>query len=173
MPNFYDRIREASARFGERVAIETSGPDGLSTVTYAELARRSAHVGIWLQETAQIARGDRVAILSANDARWVAAYLGILRVGGVAVPLDTAYSAAQVATVLADCGARVLFVSDRLEPTGLAASVPPLLAAPRVVRLSMPLDEHRPDVPVVAMEDDEMAAILTATSKLSAPRPSP
>ena len=43
----------------------------------------------------------------------MAAYLGILRIGAVAVPLDTAYKAAQVSTVLENSGARLLFTTPR------------------------------------------------------------
>ena len=59
-----------------------------------------------------VAAGDRCAILADNDAAWCAAYLGILRIGAVAVPLDTNYSAAQVATIVRDASPRVLFVND-------------------------------------------------------------
>ncbi|MGH9817780.1 MAG: AMP-binding protein, partial [Candidatus Acidiferrales bacterium] len=50
---------------------------------------------------------------SDNDARWVAAYLGVLRLGAVAVPLDTAYKAKQIAALLRDCQPKVLFTSPR------------------------------------------------------------
>jgi len=40
---------------------------------------------------------------------WVAAYLGIICAGRVAVPLDTAFHADQVAKLLKDSGASVLF----------------------------------------------------------------
>ena len=41
--------------------------------------------------------GDRCAILADNDARWCAVYLALLRLGAIAVPLDTNYVATQVA----------------------------------------------------------------------------
>ena len=68
--------------------------------------------------------GDRCAILAHNDAHWCAAYLGILKLGAVVVPLDTNYSAAQVATIVADSGARRLLVSDKLREKAAAAGVP-------------------------------------------------
>ena len=68
-----------------------------------------------------IAAGDRVAILAHNDAHWCAAYLGILKRGAVAVPLDTNYSAAQVATIVKDSGAKLIYVSDKLRPNALEA----------------------------------------------------
>jgi long-chain acyl-CoA synthetase len=60
-----------------------------------------------------VAPGERVAILADNDAQWCAAYFGALRVGGVAVPLDTSYKAAQIASLLRDCAPRVVFTSPK------------------------------------------------------------
>ena len=39
----------------------------------------SERIAVWLATEAGIAAGDRVAILAANDARWVAAFAAILR----------------------------------------------------------------------------------------------
>ena len=67
------------------------------------------------------ARGHRVAILADNDGRWIACYLGVLRLGAVVVPLDTAYKTAHVHTILRDSGARVLFTTSRYAETAQAA----------------------------------------------------
>jgi acyl-CoA synthetase (AMP-forming)/AMP-acid ligase II len=64
-------------------------------------------VGSWL--AGKVERDARVAILAANHPRWVAAYLGIVCAGRVAVPLDTAFHTDQVAKLLKDSGATVLF----------------------------------------------------------------
>ena len=56
--------------------------------------------------------GQRWAILAENSTAWCAAYLGMSRLGLVAVPLDTNYHASQVAKLVADCGASGLVVSE-------------------------------------------------------------
>ena len=71
-----------------------------------------------------LSQGDRCAILAHNDAHWCAAYLGILKLGAIVVPLDTNYSPAQVATIVADSGARRLLVSDKLREKAAPAGVP-------------------------------------------------
>ena len=104
------------------VAIEVLGAgDAIRQTTYGELDALAGRIAAWLQD-AGVRRGDRAAILADNDASWVAAYLGVLRLGAVAVPLDTAYKAAQVRTVLADAGARVLFTTERYLDTARHAS---------------------------------------------------
>jgi long-chain acyl-CoA synthetase len=109
-PHFYAAFASAAERFGDRVAVEMQGASRSDQVRYGELRDMAERTAAWLASYA-IARGDRVAILADNDANWCAAYLGVLRAGAVAVPLDTAYSAPQVATLLLDSGARVIFTS--------------------------------------------------------------
>jgi long-chain acyl-CoA synthetase len=126
MPNFAARISEVAARMPAQPAIEQLHADGrVETTTYADLVGLAGRVAAWLLHFG-IRGGDRVAILADNDARWIAAYLGILRIGAIAVPLDTAYKAPQVGTVLENSGARLLFTTARYLDTarGGAAAVP-------------------------------------------------
>ena len=103
------------AKFGKRVAIEVQRPDRVDRFTYRQLHDLAVAQGSWLVANG-VQPGDRCAILAHNDAHWCAVQLGILRAGATAVPLDTNYSAKQVATIVRDCGARLLFVSERLRP---------------------------------------------------------
>lgn len=96
---------------------------------------------------APVCRGDRVAILADNEARWISAYLGALWIGAVAVPLDTAYKPAQVATILASSGACVLVTTPKFLDTarvGCAA----IAATPRLALLS----GDAPGIPALGSE---------------------
>ena len=90
----------------------------------------AARTAAWLGARG-VVRGDRCAILAENDAHWCAAYLGVLRLGAVAVPLDTAYKAAQVATLADDSGARVMFTSAAV-PRDSARGARALAAVPEL-----------------------------------------
>src|SRR5262245_31399288 len=110
--NFASRILEAAERFPLQAALEKVGAHGDTSTTYERLMARAGQWGGRLARLG-IERGDRVAILSENDEPWIAAYLGLLRLGAVAVPLDTNYRADQVETVLRHSGAKAILVSKK------------------------------------------------------------
>lgn len=70
--------------------------------------------------------GDRVALLLGNTYEFVVAYYGATRAGLVAVPLNPAYTSAEVAVLLADSGARMLLVQPATHKVGeeSAAALP-------------------------------------------------
>lgn len=112
MSNFYKRFAATAERLPARPAVEVQRRDGLDSFTYAELRRLAEQIAAWLA-TRDIEPGDRCALLADNDAHWCAAYLGILRQGGVAVPLDTAYKPKQIAALMRDSEAKILFTTER------------------------------------------------------------
>jgi len=70
--------------------------------------------------------GDRVALLLGNCYEFVIAYYGAARAGLVTVPLNPAYTSAEVAVMLADSGARMLVAQQSTEQVGdeAAAALP-------------------------------------------------
>ena len=111
---FWDVFESVVRRHGSRIAVEFQRVDSLEQWTYAQLhAAAVAHASRLAADG--VRPGDRCAILADNDARWCAAYLGILRLGAVVVPLDTNYTATQVATIVADARPCVVLVNERLE----------------------------------------------------------
>ena len=151
--HFYELFSTSVDQHANRIAIEVQRRDGLDQLTYAELREMAERTAAWLAMIG-IAPGDGCAILSDNHSHWCAAYLGILRRGAVAVPLDTAYKASQVATLLRDSGARVMFTSARFLPVVLEARA----AAPGDLRIVMLHGEHEAGVSFEAMTRGRLPA---------------
>jgi long-chain acyl-CoA synthetase len=160
-------------RFGDRVAVEVQRKDGLDRYTYSELHRLALDRADWLRR-AGVHPGDRCAIVAHNDAHWCAAYLAILAVAGVVVPLDTNYAAAQVATILQDSRAKVLFTNERLRAVAQAAldslATP---ANPTVFDIHTPAvgpAEAGGTVPGLAVDATAAAVILYTSGTTSDPK---
>ncbi len=71
-----------------------------------------------------ITRGDRVALLANNAVDWLVADFGILYAGAVVVPMFATTADDQVAFILADSEAKLLFVDDAARAAQLRAAVP-------------------------------------------------
>ena len=99
--------------------------------TFAQARQMSDSVAQWLREQG-ISGDTKCALLAANSPRWVAAFLGILAAGGVAVPLDTALNPEQVRELLLASDSALLFVDSKHRQMaeaaagGLAVRVVPL-----------------------------------------------
>ncbi len=83
----------------------------IEAISYAEVlaAARSVVGGL---EALGLVRGDRAVILSHNRLEWVLADYGCLCAGVVVVPIYPTLPAPQVAAMLDDSGAKVVFVPD-------------------------------------------------------------
>src|SRR6202167_4693874 len=89
--------------------------DTVSELTYGELQRQSCRVANLLRHLG-VRREERVAMIMLDTVDFPAVFLGAIRAGIVPVPLNTLLTSDQYAYVLADCRARVLFISGALLP---------------------------------------------------------
>lgn len=60
-----------------------------------------------------LARGDRIAILSANRAEYLAAYYGAMRAGFVAVPVNFKFPPQTIHFIVKDSGAKLVFCDSQ------------------------------------------------------------
>ena len=105
-----DVFLQAVGRFGDADAYSASGEDGRfhSCNEVRDLARRGAAA----LARSGVRRGDRAAILSENRAEWALADWSCVCAGVVDVPIYSTLPAAQVAYILKDSDASLIFVSD-------------------------------------------------------------
>ncbi len=89
--------------------------DTVSQLTYGELQKQTCRLANLLRRLG-VRREERVAMIMLDTVDFPIVFLGAIRAGVVPVPLNTLLTADQYAYVLADCRARVLFVSEVLFP---------------------------------------------------------
>src|SRR6266702_999957 len=90
-------------------------PDHLAVIlesfklTYGQLDAQSSQVASSL-EAAGLKKGDRVGLMLPNVPQFPMAYFGILKAGGVVVPMNVLFKAPEVSFYMGDSESRVLIV---------------------------------------------------------------
>ena len=102
-----EMVLSAADRFGHAEAVV----DGPLRLSYVELADRIRSAAGAFGEFG-IAKGDRVAIWAPNSADWIVAAIGLLTAGGVLVPVNTRFKAAEAADVVLRSGAKAVMVQQ-------------------------------------------------------------
>ena len=80
---------------------------GEAELSYADLDDRSARLATLLRERG-LAAGDRIGIMLPNVPEFPISYYGVLRAGGVVVPMNVLLKRREIAFYLGDSGARAL-----------------------------------------------------------------
>jgi benzoate-CoA ligase family protein len=97
---------------GDSIAIEC----GDQRVTYSQLLERTNRTGNCLRRLGARME-ERVALLLADSPEFLYCFFGAIKIGAVAVPMNTYLQAEDYEYLLNDCRARVLVVHDDLLPT--------------------------------------------------------
>ncbi len=99
------------------------------TLTFAEVAAELNRVGNALRRLG-VREGEYVALLSLDGAEWVTSFFGIVKIGAIAIGMNTLQKPYEVEYILNDARPRVAIVHEALLPTLEA------------VRESVPFLEH-------------------------------
>lgn len=110
--------------------------------SFAGTWARSAALGAALQSKYGVAPGDRVAIASRNNPEWMMAFIAIVSIGAVAVPMNAWWTTEELEYGIEDSGSRVV-VAD----------------AERAARL-VPIAE-RYDLQIISVGDVSSLAVAT------------
>src|SRR5262245_56186254 len=130
-----DRTRDLS----KTAIIDLGGNHPGIEYTYAQIDAGANGVANALRRQG-LARGDRVAILSANRTEYLVTYFGIMRAGLVAVPVNYRFPRQTIHFIIKDCGAKLVFCDGpRL------TDCPPALPVVNFSKLD--LDSRHDDVP--------------------------
>jgi len=109
LPQLADYARQ---HYGEAPFLLRWTPSGWQGYSFARAAR-AMHAFAALLEREGVKPGDRVGLQSENRPEWGIAYLAVLELGAVVVPLDTLLREHEVGELLAACTASHCIVSGR------------------------------------------------------------
>lgn len=100
-------LQKSAARYPEKLAVWARG----RSLTYRELDQRSNQLAHLLQERG-VRKGDRVGIYFPKCVESVIAMLGVVKAGGVYVPLDPQAPADRIGYIIGNCGIRALITRE-------------------------------------------------------------
>jgi len=95
-----------------RVALRWEGEDGSTeTLTYGELNRRVCRCANALRDMG-LGKGDRIGLYMPMTPEIVVAFLAIVKIGGILLPLFSGYGVGAIVTRLQGADAKALFTAD-------------------------------------------------------------
>lgn len=134
-------LTESATRLPDKEAVRFSG----KSLSYSQLDRVTNQLARKLCELG-VRRGDRVGIFVHKSLASVVAVFGIMKAGGVYVPLDPGAPAKRLAYITRNCGIRVLLTSSE-----------------KLKTVSQFFDEGTPVEALVLMNEGERASISQET----------
>jgi long-chain acyl-CoA synthetase len=101
------RLQQTAHRYADQAAFRLAGHE----VSFREIDRQSTALACWLQQQG-LQQGDRVGLYCPNSDDFAVVYGGILKAGGVVVPLNLLQGPQELAFVCADAAISGLFYHD-------------------------------------------------------------
>jgi long-chain acyl-CoA synthetase len=167
MPNLAGLLTDTAARSPGWDAIKL---DDL-TLSYRDLDQAAGRVAGLLQAKG-IRPGDRVGVMLPNVPYFAAVYYGILRSGGVVVPMNVLLKEREIAYYLSDSEARLLFAWHELADAAHAGSdgahADCLLVEPGDFEAVLERWAHSPEI--VEREGGDTAVILYTSGTTGKPK---
>ena len=144
METIVSLIRDSVSINSERRALAAQRGYRTESWTYRHLWEFSGRVSTYLRDQG-IESGDRIALKAPNSPRWVAAYLGCLRLGAIVVPLDVRSSEDFVSSVIEKTGPKLAF-SESSDSKSLGSLSTPTVQLGGLDRLTAGLSQTDGDV---------------------------
>ena len=137
-----------------------------STLSYADLFAAADQVAAGLQQWG-LRKGDRVAFFIGSRPELVIAYLAVIRLGAVVVPINLRYRRIEIGHILADCTPRLVITEQAqvslLEEVGVEkASLEAVVLAEELARWQGNADHLQ--LPLVASEDLALIIYTSGTT---------
>ncbi|MBM3475200.1 MAG: long-chain fatty acid--CoA ligase [Armatimonadetes bacterium] len=174
MRNLSDLWFLAAAEFADRTAVIHSDRE----YTYRDLDALIRAFAAALRERFAVEQGDRVALVMPNCLHSIVCYLGTVRAGGTALPLNVRLKAEEMHFILQDGGAKAV-VAHAATWTTVKEALAGLDAVQHVVGIGVedeavaPIEEallSPGDVPPLGAGPDDVAAIIYTSGTTGLPK---
>lgn len=107
MELLYSRFDQMVKKYPNNVAVIYLG----EKFTYRRLNELSLRFALSLRDLG-VNKGDKVILYLPNSIQWIIAFLGILRIGAIAVPVSPIYTSYEIRYMLNDSGAETIICQD-------------------------------------------------------------
>jgi long-chain acyl-CoA synthetase len=165
--NLASIVTESAERAADSPAVRL----GEAALTYAELDDRSARLAALLRGKG-LQPGDRVGVMLPNVLDFPVAYYGVLRAGGVVVPMNVLLKRREIAFYLEDSGAKLLLYWHGFAADARAgaedAGAEPIEVEPAAFGAT--LAEHEPAPGLADTAEDDTAVILYTSGTTGKPK---
>ena len=105
-------LREFFATFFAANAAKEFLVFGEERLSFAEVHARGRAFAAMLQHRHGVAKGDRVAIAMRNYPDWIIAFIGVIELGAIAIPMNAWWTAEEIDYGLKDSGARLAIADE-------------------------------------------------------------
>jgi long-chain acyl-CoA synthetase len=165
--NLAETVTRSAERHGEALAVRLD-PIQLS---YAQLDEMSARAAVMLGDRG-IRPGDRVGLMLPNVPAFVVLYYGILRAGGIVVPMNVMLKRREVGYFLQDSGARLILTYDEIRGEAEAGAAEANAQAMVLERGGLPewLEPYEAEPGVAPTDPDDTAVILYTSGTTGRPK---
>jgi long-chain acyl-CoA synthetase len=165
--NLASIVTASAARDAAAPAVRLGG----QTLTYADLDDRSGRLATLLREHG-MERGDRVGVMLPNVLEFPVVYYGVLRAGGIAVPMNVLLKRREIGFYLEDSGAKILLAWHGFldEARAGAADAGTELIGVEPEAFAATLDALEPSPEVVGTDEEDTAVILYTSGTTGKPK---
>ncbi|MFN7134259.1 MAG: AMP-binding protein, partial [Myxococcales bacterium] len=161
-----------------RVAFRYYNGETVDAFTFGHVDHYSARVADYLLAQG-LKKGDRVMLIGANRPEWPICYFGILRAGGVAVPVDNGLTENEVVNLAKNCNAFAVLMTEQAveKHSGLAARLNELGLATHIALFAQAMagdpavnDGKKKSKVIRTASSDDLASIIYTSGTTGQPK---
>jgi long-chain acyl-CoA synthetase len=171
-------VDQMAERYEHAVAFGRLEEDGIARTTFLDVQTRSNAVAARLAALG-VKKGDRVVLSAHNHPDWPLSFLGIVRAGATAVPVDPAMEPAQLANVVRESQARVVLWDAKVEEAAGKALAEAFAGGPTLTTrhletvtpaTALPGDPATLARPTVDVFEDDVASLIYTSGTTGKPK---